>query len=392
VNRFEELITAVSAKPETVVHLGAGQCRHHDYLAALGTERMIFVDADARHLETASRKSGESSRVQYLPMAIAAKKGQQTLHVTSNRQFSSLRLPSGLMEHYPNIEVVEELEVETRTLEGLCRDLGLDKPGNHLLIADIPGAEVEVFSQAEAGTLRLFRWILIRSSRFDLYEGSDDFSVEGFTDRLLQAGFNILTFEEDAPPFLDMLCVRNDAALECVRLRDHAAELESSLASASRALSASESQRHSIENELADLAQRIGELDSEREKQAQRTKKLISDKRRQSRQIKKLTEALEKKLEETEELQRTLKINNKLMLKSEADLRDLQLQYRNAIQGQDEQNTLFRELREKLGQAADYFRELDLPDRILEGDVMDPQDYEESDSSDSGAIGGSSEQ
>ena len=75
-----------------------------------------------------------------------------------------------------------------------------------------------------------------------------------------------------------------------------------------------------------------------------------------------------------EGMQKTLSSNNKLMLKSNADLSDLQDQYRIAIQRQDQQHSMLCELKEKLSQAVTYYRKLNLQDLAIDGDLLNQGD------------------
>ena len=82
-------------------------------------------------------------------------------------------------------------------------------------------------------------------------------------------------------------------------------------------------------------------------------------------------------------MQQTLRINNKLMLKSEADLSDLQNQHRIALQLQEQQHSLLCELKEKLGQASQFYRKLNIQNLVLDGDMSDQNNSGEVDSLDS---------
>ena len=121
-NRFEELITSVSALPSVIVHLGAGTCSEYELYNALNSDQLIFVEPDQHLAESATDTFNNSSHVKIIPHAIAAKNGQQTLNITNNRRFSSLLLPDELLNYYPNIEINDKAEVEAVTLTKLCQD------------------------------------------------------------------------------------------------------------------------------------------------------------------------------------------------------------------------------------------------------------------------------
>ena len=78
-------------------------------------------------------------------------------------------------------------------------------------------------------------------------------------------------------------------------------------------------------------------------------------------------------------MQQTVRINNKLILKSDADLRDLQLQYSSALQHQEQQHTLLCELKEKLRQASEFYKKLNLTNLVLDAGVLEKHDPETTD-------------
>ena len=70
-------------------------------------------------------------------------------------------------------------------------------------------------------------------------------------------------------------------------------------------------------------------------------------------------------------MQQTLRINSKLIFRSDTDLRDLQLQYRAALQHQEQQHTLLCELKEKLYQASKFYQKLNLKNLVIDADQLE---------------------
>ena len=93
-------------------------------------------------------------------------------------------------------------------------------------------------------------------------------------------------------------------------------------------------------------------------------------------QIENYSDSVIAKEKELIAMQQTLRINSKLVLKSDIDLRDLQSQYRTAIQLQHEQHNLLCELKEKLRQASVFYQKLNLESPVLDGDMLEQSDTE----------------
>lgn len=416
-NRIAELIKSVSVAPSVIVHIGAGTCSQHDLYKVISSDRIIYVEADQHLAEVATDSFQNTSQVKVIPCAIDIENGQQTLNITNNRRFSSLLSPAELLDFYPNIEVETQVEVEAITLARLCRVEEVNKDSNNLLVAELQGVEKGVFASAKVDTLQKFKWVIIRSSKTDLYTPVSDNEQRSLSEVLQKASFTVLAFEDAAPPFMYFLCLRDDAAIDNKRLlaqeasllktsrvlkrnlseqkadiadlrTSHATaidELESSLASKSNKLSETKTLIQSITSQKGHQQQNLEEMkiaidakSSELTQAQKQIQSLLTEKEDLKQKIKKLVGSVSKKENELTEMQQTLKINNKLTLKSDMDLRDLQEQYRTALQHQDQQHMLLSELKEKLRQASAFYHKLNLQNLVIETDMLE-QDESESD-------------
>jgi len=136
-----------------------------------------------------------------------------------------------------------------------------------------------------------------------------------------------------------------------------------------------------LKSEATKRATEITELNSQATKRATEITELNSEATKRvaeitglKQEIAGLKENITEKAKELAGIQQTLRINNKLMLKSNADLSDLQNQYRIAIQHQEQQHNLLCELKEKLSQAANFYRKLNLHNLVIDGDMLDQKD------------------
>lgn len=114
-----------------------------------------------------------------------------------------------------------------------------------------------------------------------------------------------------------------------------------------------------VETKVEELTQAQGE-----------TQTLATEKSALQQQTDELTELLNKKSDESDEMQQTVRINNKLLLKTDADMRDLQIKYRTALEYQDKQYALLTELKEKLRQASVYYQKLSLQNLVIDEEVL----------------------
>ena len=97
---------------------------------------------------------------------------------------------------------------------------------------------------------------------------------------------------------------------------------------------------------------------------------LTAEKTLQSQQIEELRLSHSESVKELKEANHALRINNKLIAKTDADLRDLQARYQSAVENQQQQQALLVDLQQKLVQAANFYRQLDIQDRDIEGDIF----------------------
>lgn len=356
-NRFKELIASVPAKPSVVVHLGAGWCKEYEFYKSLSSNRIIFVEPDQQLAEKAGNKFKDSNEVTVIAHAIAPENGRQLLKVTNNRRFSSLLSPAQLLDFYPNVTVTDEIEVEAITLEQLCQEEKIIDETDNLLVVELQGLEKEIFPSLAKSVLHQFKWIIIRSSEQNLYKPASDKTQKNVQLAIRDAGYTVLVFKEDAPPFTNILCIRDEAALENAQLRTR----ETKLVNLGR----------KYKNQIAKIKKSLISKSDELAKTQAHIHSTNTEKDKQSQQIKELTESGKEKTKKMVEMQQTLRINNKLLFKSDTDLRDLQLQYRNALQHQEQQHALLCELKEKLGQASEFYHRLNLQNLVLNGDTLE---------------------
>lgn len=380
-NKFRELLLSVSAEPSTVIHLGAGSCSEIDFYQSLAIDRIIFTEPDPELADIAANKLKDRTGVSIVAVAVTTGDDRQVLNITNNKRFSSLLTPTGLLDFYPNIEIINRIKVDTTTLEKLCQDAGIDDSSDNLLVVEAQGLEKEILPAAATDVLQSFKWVIIRSSNEDIYKPSKNSAQISIQQAMLNAHFTVLVFNEDTPPFINFLCIRNDSALSNKQLKARETDLleiidgfEGEAAILQDQLKLLDDANKSQLKQVKELSSSIISRSDELELAHTTVSKLSAENEKLLKQTEKLTNSLAQNNIEFTEIQQTLRINNKLMLKSDTDLKDLQLQYRNVLQHQEQQNALLGELKAKLRQASEFYKSLNLQNLVLDGNMLEQVD------------------
>lgn len=430
VSGCRSIISAINEDISSVVHIGAGYCAEAGLYRELGIQSVIFVEPDAQLFATATRKFLHSPHITVMQRAIAGKNEERVLFQISNKRFSSLLEPGRIIEYYPNLTVTDEIDVDAITLESLCDEIHIPEGKNSLLVLELQGEEANVLTHTPDHILQNFKWIVVRGSKETLY-GKPSAPAEAAIKRsLYSAKFDALCFQEDNPVFCEYLFIRNDAALAKQALEEemevaftdiqsltadnldlarqvnslearfeksqqHNADLAERLDAARKQISDLSGEKEAtladiqaVTKDKLNLISEITSLDARTEKLQQHNADLaetldaardqISDltgeKEELQQQINDLTTAHQSTqselCEELKEANHALRINNKLVAKTDADLRDLQARYETAIDNQKQQHSLLLDLQEKLIQASKFYRQLDIQDQNIKGDVF----------------------
>jgi len=370
-NRFAELIDAAAVRPNRIVHLGAGACKEYEIYRSLQTQQIILLEPDPGTAQATARKFDKSDDVKIIAQAIAPATGSRKLKISNNARFSSLLKPARLLDFYPNLEIEEEVEVQAISLGQLCKDESLAADGDNLLVAELQGIEYEVFPAATADVLQHFKWILIRSGEQNLYQQPGEGTRVNLPGVLRKAGFTVLVFDEEAPPFRDILCIRDDSVLDKAEIEAEMARLERCIEQLEAGEARLIEEKKAVENDVSKWKAERDQIESKYNKQVSELENARQAAQALTAEKKDLEARIQARAKEYAEMQQTVRINNKLLLKSDADLKDLQRQYRTALEHQEEQYSLLCDLKDKLRQASEFYQKLNLQNLILDGDVLE---------------------
>lgn len=123
-----------------------------------------------------------TTRVELVPCALSSEEGSAVFHLSSGapegaanseewnygNKSSSLLPPGDVREHHPWLVFDRTIEVRTRTLDGFCRERGIERVD--FIHMDVQGAELRVLEGAE-GMLPTLRAVWTEVEKVPLYEG-----------------------------------------------------------------------------------------------------------------------------------------------------------------------------------------------------------------------------
>jgi FkbM family methyltransferase len=124
------------------------------------------------HLQTLASNSSE---IRFFPIAIGDSECRADFYVTDNDQMSSSLLP--MKEHkklFPDVKVVETVEVLCSPLDSIIQEAGLPLPD--MLFLDVQGAEYRILASLSDRILDHVKIIYTETSTIEVYEGAQTFN------------------------------------------------------------------------------------------------------------------------------------------------------------------------------------------------------------------------
>lgn len=122
-------------------------------------------------LEALHERAAQDRRITVIPAAVADSDGTAEFHVSSNDGESSSLLNFGShRDLFPEVSMRETIRVQTRRLDSVLAELGLEAPD--AVIIDVQGAELQVLRSFGDALLRQVRLIYTEVSTEPVYAGS----------------------------------------------------------------------------------------------------------------------------------------------------------------------------------------------------------------------------
>lgn len=215
---IQQLVDRGDCDRATVLVVGAGGGTDLPLLRRLSPSRLILAEAHPEQAEALSGRIDPVRGEEVWSLAITAEPlAQASLHVVNNPTFSSLKAPTGLLEHFPNLREVRQATVPARSLAAAIEALALEADADHLLVLDAPGQAVDMLGATPPQALQAFSEIVVRCSLEPLYDGDKD--VEEVLAMLRKIGFEPGNRDPEAIfPQTAILFARNEAYVDKLRL------------------------------------------------------------------------------------------------------------------------------------------------------------------------------
>lgn len=392
---IQYLTDKVQGAPGVTLMIGAGNGAELPALRRLHSGRLILVEAHPGQAEVLAQRIDPTRGEEVWPLAITASAAAEaTLQVMNNPRHNSLKAPGDLLEHLPNLRVINEVVVDARALDEVIEGLQLDDGGNNLLILDAPGQTLDLLNATAREQLQSFSRIIARCGVVPLY--SDDGNREDCVAALEALGFDVeLDDDEAIYPTSTFLLHRDEARVKLQHLKEeiqqlrtaHAAQvqlvekhdeqIETATKAHAEALALAQQHAATEVQKLSDDHQaQATKLTHERDEQAQLAVQFKAERDKYSQQLaeqQKLAEdrktQLQKQLDqslesdaaanhELAETRRTLSLSVRLQTLRENDLKDLQERYATVLKEKARQQELLTKLSERLTTASNYFHQL----------------------------------
>lgn len=169
-------LAAAHARPDTVVHAGAGRGREVEDYCRMGAARIVLLEASPALAGSLGKLANMDGTILVKQAAISPGRGTCRAYVCANtrsdtdgsEEFSQLK-PTGLLEIHAAIQVVREESVDASTLQDVLGDMMWTSERN-LLVLELNGLEGGVLESTPASLLHAFQWICMRLPENPLYE------------------------------------------------------------------------------------------------------------------------------------------------------------------------------------------------------------------------------
>ena len=214
-----------SASLNSTIIIGAGNGQQLPDWRSLEAERLLLVEAHPRLAEELSRRLQPEHGEQLLALAITPTPcSEAQLLSFNNPSYSSLKAPTALQTHYPNLRPLETLTVPACNVTHLLSEQGLDNDEAHLLVIDAPGQALELLQAIPPTTLQALSWLIVGCTAEPLYE--NDVNAEIISHWLQDMGFDRVQEDPNAIyPQSRLLLKRNLATVQRQRLNSEVIEL-----------------------------------------------------------------------------------------------------------------------------------------------------------------------
>ena len=175
-----------------LLQIGAHKAEEHELFEYLGIERFQYVEPLPEICDFLRARFLNDSRVQVFECAITLN-GNELKLIRGNPTYISsfLELNQEELKTFPELHMLEQIQVETRSLTSLIDDEDL-KP--NILVLDVQGFEVNVLKSGEK-SLGAIKIVILEYLNKELYLGAP--TKKEVLDYLESLGFVLVAAQED---------------------------------------------------------------------------------------------------------------------------------------------------------------------------------------------------
>ncbi|WP_261204510.1 FkbM family methyltransferase [Laspinema sp. D2d] len=168
---LSQLLEEHSITPRGVIHVGANEGEELKIYQEIGINKVLFIEANPAVFQVLKTNLIGVPNLIGVNCAISNINGTATLHVTSMDAASSILPLKRVKDYYPEIRETHQIQVQSKTLDTLVEELGLNPADFNLLNLDIQGAEFLALQGAK-NLLQNIEAINTEVNYEELYEGT----------------------------------------------------------------------------------------------------------------------------------------------------------------------------------------------------------------------------
>jgi predicted nucleic acid-binding Zn-ribbon protein len=362
-----------------IMHLGAGICSELPQYLSLSPQHIFLYEGAPSSYKRLTDKIKSHTNVSAFNTVITAQEQDVDFYVAQPTQFSGTRSPEQFKYLFKNLRITDTQTVSGVTLAQLIQhnsELTMEE-SNNLLVIQLNGQEADLIIHTDIALLAIFDTIHIQIPYVVCGDTLDNEHQQAIN-KLTDYGFVYLDNTNPKPDALHRyIALQQDPeTVMRTKLKQQLIELESqhrqlnaryqSLENNEANLrSEFEQYQASIRDEFGELANQIEALETSKHhlQQALNNEKTqAKDQQAKFEQqvdnINQQVQQLKAEQEEAQELKRSERLTQKMLVKAQVDLDDLRSKYAVKVEQEQQLVNLVQELRDKLTLASKYYFKL----------------------------------
>jgi FkbM family methyltransferase len=188
--KFKDIVKKYK-KPKGIIHLGAHLAEElSDYLE-FGMDNVVWVEANPNLIEKLKNKIKNTSHKAFSYLLSDSDDQNMNFNITKNNRNGNNQSSSVLdlgthKKHYPFVEVVETIELETKTIETVFRNNNLQFNDFDFINLDLQGYELPVL-KGFGSNLSKMQYIYTEVNAGEVYKNCS--KIDEIDDYLLKFNF-----------------------------------------------------------------------------------------------------------------------------------------------------------------------------------------------------------